>query len=220
MTKFSSYSQLGQDLFVCNTLRWKTHGFFVEIGVGNGKLISNTYLLETKLGWTGLLCEPNKDNIYSIMACRNVPVETNPIWKESNTIVNFHNDEIREHSGITACFNETREDRKAYSTEDFKTISLNDALEKYKCPKNIDYISLDTEGSEYDIISTFNFKNYKVKIWSIEHNTPWRKDGSEYLNKIKNCMESHGYKFVPNDFDCYFVAENLWDFIPRNYLPA
>lgn len=220
MTKYGGYAQLGQDIFVCNVLNWKTHGYFVEIGVGNGKLISNTYLLEKKLKWTGLLCEANTDNIYGIMSERDAALETQPIFSTSGTKILFHNDEIREHSGIESCFNETRTDRKAYKIQEMTTISLNDALKKHKSPKNIDYISIDTEGAELEIISTFNFENYKVKIWSIEHNTAWRKDGEEYLAKIRNIMEAHDYKFIPNEFDCYFVKNSIYELIPHNYLPA
>lgn len=209
MIKYASYAQLGQDVFVCERLNWKQEGFFVEIGVGNGKLISNTYLLEKKLNWKGLLCEANRYLCYSIMATRNATLEVQPIWKETGSVVKFHNDIVGEHSGIESCFNETREDREAESVVELTTISLNDALEKHKCPKQIDYISIDTEGSELDILSTFDFDKYKVKIWSIEHNTPWRKDGIEYLQNIKNIMEPAGYTFVPNEFDCYFLAPEL-----------
>jgi hypothetical protein len=220
MTKYGAYAQLGQDIFVCNVLNWKTHGYFVEVGVGNGKLISNTYLMEKKLKWTGLLCEPNSDNIYSIMAERDAALEICPIYKDTGSKVVFHNDEIREHSGIQSSFNETRDDRKAYKLEEMTTISLNDCLNKHKSPKSIDYISIDTEGTELDIISTFDFAKYDVKIWSIEHNTAWRKDGTDYLHKIRLTMEPQGYTFIPNEFDCYFVKNKIYNTIPRNYFPA
>ena len=55
-----SESQLGQDLFVLNEVKYKKNGYFVEFGAGNGKHLSNTYLLEKKYNWRGILAEPAK----------------------------------------------------------------------------------------------------------------------------------------------------------------
>ena len=50
------------------------------------------------------------------------------------------------------------------------TISLKDLLLKNNAPKEIDLISIDTEGSELEIIEQFDFNKYKTKIIIIEHN--------------------------------------------------
>jgi hypothetical protein len=49
-----SYSQAGQESFVLNTLIEKRNGFYLEIGAYDSKMMSNTYLLETKYGWSGV----------------------------------------------------------------------------------------------------------------------------------------------------------------------
>jgi len=60
-------------------------------------------------------------------------------------------------------------------TYDVETISLEDLLEKYRCPQSIDYLSIDTEGSEFEILSSFDFSRYDISIVSCEHNnTPNR----------------------------------------------
>src|SRR6056297_216441 len=53
-----SKSQLRQDLFVLSELGFKQHGFFVEFGATNGIDLSNTYLMEARFGWNGILAEP------------------------------------------------------------------------------------------------------------------------------------------------------------------
>ena len=55
-----SKAQLRQDLFVLNELNYKRNGFFVEFGATNGVDLSNTYLLENKFDWEGILSEPAK----------------------------------------------------------------------------------------------------------------------------------------------------------------
>ena len=79
------------------------------------------------------------------------------------------------------------------------TISLNDLLIKYNAPTNIDYISLDTEGSEYKILSSFDFARYHVQLWTIEHN----KRG---VAKLANLMMNAGYQVIMEKIDllCYW----------------
>ena len=54
--------------------------------------------------------------------------------------------------------------------------------------KKIDYISIDTEGSEYEIIKNFDFEKYDVEIFTIEHNFIEQK-----RNKIFELMTSKNY---------------------------
>ena len=64
------------------------------------------------------------------------------------------------------------------------TISVKNFLKKHKSPKNIDYLSVDTEGSEYLILKNFNFKKYKVKIVTVEHN--FTKNRDKIFKLLKN----------------------------------
>ena len=61
------------------------------------------------------------------------------------------------------------EARKNSKTYDVKTVSLNDLLNRYQAPSNLDYLSIDTEGSEYDILNAFDFDKYNFKIITCEH---------------------------------------------------
>lgn len=54
-----SNAQLLQDLWVLFQTYERSNGFFVEIGACDGIFLSNTYLLEKKFGWRGILVEPN-----------------------------------------------------------------------------------------------------------------------------------------------------------------
>ena len=82
------------------------------------------------------------------------------------------------------------------------TISLNDLLKKYNAPQEIDYLSIDTEGSEFDILSAFDFDAYKIKVITCEHNyTPMR-------DKIFDLLTSKGYKRIYEEssgFDDWYV---------------
>ena len=85
-------SQFGQDLFVLNELNFKKNGFFVEFGATNGINSSNTYLLEKKFNWTGILAEPARIFHNELIKNRKCYIETNLVWKNSNSKLLFHED--------------------------------------------------------------------------------------------------------------------------------
>ena len=70
---------------------------------------------------------------------------------------------------------------------DVQTISLEDLLKKYSAPKRIDYLSIDTEGSEYEILSNFNFDAYDIRVITCEHNYMPERD------KIYKLLTSKGF---------------------------
>jgi FkbM family methyltransferase len=184
-----SNSQLGQDLFVLCELGLKKDGFFVEFGATNGVNLSNTCLLEKQFGWTGIVAEPAIRWHKDLTNNRKCHIETNCVWRESNAVLTFNETDSGEYSTIESysssdVHNEKRKSGKTYS---INTISLEDMLDKYNAPRVIDYLSIDTEGSEYEILSNFNFDKYKFRTITCEHNfTPDRE-------KIFSLLTANGY---------------------------
>jgi len=93
-------SQLGQDLFVINELKFKRNGFFVEFGATNGITLSNTHLLEKQFEWKGILAEPAKCWHAALNRNRDVHIVTDCVWSDSNSILNFNEVGIAELSTI------------------------------------------------------------------------------------------------------------------------
>lgn len=202
-------SQLGQDLLVLSELQFKRGGFFVEFGATNGLSISNTYLLETEFGWNGILAEPAKCWHEDLHKNRKCHIDTHCVWQDSHTTLVFNEvNAIPELSTIHS-FSDCdmhHNNRKIGQTYDVSTISLLDLLAKYHAPRDIDYLSIDTEGSEFEILNAFDFKQYKIKIITCEHNfTPMREEIFALLTK-------QGYirKFEHlSKFDDWYVLQNL-----------
>jgi hypothetical protein len=82
-------------------------------------------------------------------------------------------------------FHRPRQSKKVYSV---KTVSLYDLLERNNAPKQIDFLSIDTEGSEFDILNSFNFEKYSFRIITCEHNY------SKQRKEIRKLLESNGYR--------------------------
>jgi FkbM family methyltransferase len=184
-----SKSQLRQDLFVLSELGFRRNGYFVEFGATNGIDLSNTYLLENDFSWNGILAEPARCWQTALRNNRSCRIETACVWRETGSVLSFNEIDIAElstiHSyGTTDLHSQTRHGGKTY---DVKTISLVDLLDKYDAPRQIDYLSIDTEGSEYEILSSFDFDRYRFGVISCEHNyTPIRE-------QIYSLLTGHGY---------------------------
>ena len=185
-----SKSQLRQDLFVLSELNFKRKGFFVEFGATNGFDISNSYLLETKFDWNGILAEPAKKWHNELKKNRKANIETNCVWSETGKELDFNEVSETELSTINKFSSSDEHEHVRKSGKKYKvnTISLNDLLYKYMAPKLIDYLSIDTEGSEYEILKNFDFKNYKFKVITCEHNY------NENREKIYKLLSENGYK--------------------------
>jgi FkbM family methyltransferase len=172
-----SRAQLRQDIFVLAELGLKRDGYFVEFGATNGVDLSNTYLLETQFGWRGIAAEPAKCWQAALANNRTCKVDTRCVWRESGVTLRFNETNIAELSTIEAFSAGDRHAdlRKAGRSYDVTTISLMDLLREHDAPRQIDYLSVDTEGSEFDILQAFDFERYDVKIITCEHNfTPMR----------------------------------------------
>jgi hypothetical protein len=76
-------------------------------------------------------------------------------------------------------------------------------LKKYDAPNQIDYLSIDTEGSELEILNAFDFSKYSFGVITVEHNhTPQR----ELLYSL---LTSKGYKRIfetVSNIDDWYVS--------------
>jgi len=204
-----SNSQILQDLFVLWVLREKRGGYFVDFGATDGIELSNSYLLETKYGWNGIVAEPAKDWHASLRRNRQCSVEFDCVSDRSGSVVSF--DETP-GLGLSTMASFADDDRHAESRQDsvrydVRTVSLNDLLQRHDAPGSIDYISIDTEGSELSILGAFDFQAYKPSIVTVEHNFVDAKRGA-----IFEVMTRNGYKRhfeALSMFDDWYVHQDI-----------
>jgi FkbM family methyltransferase len=195
-----SRSQLLQDMFVLAQLNFKRNGFFVEFGATDGVALSNTHLLEKNYGWKGILAEPGMRWHAALKANRGCFIEESCVWKESGSTLRFKETDDAEYSTITdfISIDHHKKLREKGPTYEVKSVSLIGLLQKYDAPPTIDYLSVDTEGSEYEILRSFDFSRYQFKVITCEHNyTPARQ-------KIYDLLTSNGYRRR-------FENVSLWD---------
>lgn len=175
--------QIEADRWVCEMLHYKREGFFIDAGAFNGVDISNTYYLEKELGWNGICIEAGEENYQELIKNRGCLCIKKALWTFDG-IVRFNQNWTvgRVGTGIeieSICF---------------KTL-LRDV------PPIIDYISLDVEGDELEILMTFPW-NYRVRLWTIEHN-------SLHKQEIRDLMLSKGYLMIEKPFEDWWYDNEL-----------
>ena len=200
-------SQHLQDIFVLSELDYKNNGFFVEFGATDGLSISNTWLLEKYFNWKGILAEPARIWHERLSSNRTCIIDHRAVWRESGETLIFNQTKAPELSklDLVQVDDWAKEIRNIDATKyNVSTVSLNDLLAQYSAPESIDYISVDVEGAEFEVLENFDFSRYRVKIWTIENNLR-QKDWN-----ISELMYSKGYRRVHeelSEYDDWYILQ-------------
>ena len=201
-------SQNFQDIWALYEHNYKWNGFFVEFGATNGIDGSNTLILEKSYNWKGILAEPNPVWHADLTKNRTATIVTDCVYTETGKTVEFVGVSDPTLSTIKG-FGENDEHshiRKNGETFAVNTISLGDMLSA--APRGIDYLSIDTEGSEYSILESYFSKHadeHVIKCISVEHN-----NDQELRTQIYILLAKHGYqrKFtVFSRWDDFYVLK-------------
>jgi len=212
---WASKAQLGQDLFAFNQSQKRDNSlrhYFVDIGASDGIRFSNTWLLEKHLGWHGIAAEPARCWREDLQHNRKCIIDTRAVFHSSGENLLFldvsNAKGYRELSSLASASNsddrqsQRQADPTTYSVE---TISLTDLLITHSAPSYIDFLSIDTEGSELAILQHFDWNNFSFGSICVEHNYNKRA-----RSEIFNLLSSRGYKRVhtyASAWDDWYVSE-------------
>ena len=196
----ASKAQLRQDLFALIQSDFKREGFFVEFGATDGVELNNSHLLEKQFGWSGILAEPARGWHSDLNRNRNCIIDKRCVWSVTGENLRFTEAPRGENSAISS-FTKTRRKLRGQNY-DVETISLNDLLDSHNAPAHIDYMSVDTEGSELDILSAVDFARWSFGCLTVEHNFAPQRDGIHAL------LTANGYTRVwekVSRFDDWYI---------------
>eukprot|EP00122_Pirum_gemmata_P007401 Pgem_evm1s6793 len=217
------YSQIEQDsYFVQQISKYQPNGTFVEIGGYDGVTGSNTYYMEKNLNWTGLVVEPNPEAYKKCVQSRPRSVVIDKaIYEYDHSEIEFRIPVGREIEGgqgqLSAMVDHIRPDnlwkfKDSYDQSNVitvKTVNINTLL-KNTGLKHIDYLSLDVEGYELDILKQWDFCRFPVDFLTVEHGNE-----VQYQQQIETYMKTQQYTLH---------RHNKWDdeyiFSPKNYLTS
>ena len=182
-------SQAGQDKIIKkNFFDGKKNGFFVEIGAYDGITGSNCYHFERFLNWDGIAIEPSNIQFEKLKKNRKCKVLNNAISDEVKEVEFIEVAEgLTQMSGINNSSFERNfqiiSNNQASKTNsiNLKTITFDEIVPKNK---DVDYLSIDIEGGEMNLLKSIDFKTNNIKVISVENNIPKEQNFKNFFEEI------------------------------------
>lgn len=168
---FKSYSQEGEDMILRRIFESQESGFYVDIGAHHPKRFSNTYFFYKK-GWTGINIDamPGSMEMFNKLRPKDINVEK-PIssYKQVLSYYGFNEPAL---NGFSEAISKSRDGLNNYKIifiKKIETTTLEEVLDS-KLEKNqvIDFMSVDVEGLDFDVIKSLNFDKYLPRILLVE----------------------------------------------------
>ena len=199
-SKKISYSLTSVDLVVDYIFK-KKNGIYIDVGCNHPVYNNNTYLLSKK-GWKGINIDIDKKSIQLFNLFRKKDLNLNLAASSKKTELEY----ICFHEKSPINMIKTSQNQNLHSSEKIKNIpsdTLNSIIEKspYK-DKKIDFVSIDVEGYELEVIKGFDLKKYKPSIIVIEFlDTNLKKVEIKNFN-LENIIKSEIYELmIKNDYN-------------------
>ena len=192
------YSEHKEDKFVLEYFKNKRNGFYVDVGCYDPELLSNTALLY-KNGWHGINIDPIREKIDVFDRVRK---------RDTNLCLAIGNEETisffvgtRSHDANDACSSESEEWIKKlkvpYEKRTVQKQTLVSIFDKHLY-KDIDFLDVDTEGFDLQVLKTNNWEKYRPRLILVETNY-------DRKNTIKHYLKSIGYRQIyRNESNSFF----------------
>jgi hypothetical protein len=223
-------SHQGQDQWVIErVLPGRRGGWFIDSGAGpDGIQGSNSYVLESEFGWTGLLVEPHPECFGRVRLNRSAIVEQcclTDAFGEVDFVLNAH----PELSSITQYLSEPNFVSAGFGAAGYAivpglpppralqkvripTAPLWELLRRHHFPHVIDYLSLDIEGAEWVALKDFPFDEFRILCMTIER-------GGKSYERLRTKLRNGGYRLVrvsgPDDFYVHASVKYQMSFAER-----
>lgn len=201
-----SYSQLGADLVAYALHNGKKDGFYVDIGAHNGVEISNTLLFEN-LGWEGFCVEANPKTFEALRKNRKCDCYNLAVFSKNVGALKMATTSASALDSLEVNLTENHRKRMQYEGGrdeklrfvEVQSASFGEIMAHYPRVTHIDFMSLDIEGGELEVLKGIDFEKYTFSLMAIEHNGV-----KSAIDGITALLESKGYKVL------FF---NAWDFL-------
>lgn len=208
------YSQYGQDRLLNQKIfKNKRNGFFIEVGAYDGIKYSNTKFYEDHLQWKGICVEPIPEYFQQLRRNRPSSICILGCIANQNGTAFFHRIKSKQFcvemlSGILDKYDPKhlarakREMKNSNATSEIIPVNcylLNDILNQHGID-SVDYLSIDTEGGELEILQSIDFERFNIEVIEVENN--YR------IPDIKEFMTGKGYRLFDDAYDEIYIKSS------------
>lgn len=194
--KKNYYSFSGVDVVIGNIFRDKDRGLYIDVGCQHPIKNNNTYILNKK-GWKGINIDLDKDNIDLFNISR--PNDENINIAISNKISEVELFFYHKKSPINTIDKKTSNYQQAKVTEIKKvnTNTLDNVISKTKYKNSkFDFLSVDVEGHELQVLEGFDFNLYSPDVIVVEYLDLTLSKIEVKNQNIENIFKTDLYKFL------------------------
>jgi FkbM family methyltransferase len=202
------YSQNGEDCLLWKFFAYKKEGLFIDVGAFDGRFLSNTYSFEQQ-GWKGICIEPHPvyfklcNQLRTNSICINAACVKSPDLEK----IFFNADEIGLLSGIKKNpviqkrYQKIGLEFKGFKEIEIQTVTLNQVISQYvQKNQEIDFVSIDVEGTELDVIKGIDLSRYRPRVIVVEIN-----DQEELRNHL--VQKNNYYEAISLKQNTFFLRD-------------
>ena len=199
-----SYAQHGEDVIIRKFFPDKHDGVCIDVGAVDGICMSNSLHFEQD-GWFSICCEANPE-MYESLKMNRLEAVHGAIGAEDLLEVEFNIVNLTAQGGNETAVSAVTIDQRLLDQHEFlkpeirkvnvPMFTLDTVLLKYPAITHIDFVSIDTEGTELEVLKGFDIARWQPTLFVIENN---------YNDpEIENYLKEFGYikerRLVVNDF--------------------
>lgn len=183
-TRFSHYSQFGEDISISRVFPKRFKGFFVDVGCFHPKKYNNTWQLYKK-GWRGINIDIDSIKIEGFNSIRPKDININRAVTNTEGEISYYANGF--YSSTTSLEPTFIAEKKGYIEKKTKCEKLTTILDQTKYRgQTIDFLSVDTEGHDLEVLRSLDFNRYAPKLIAVEL----------YQSLLTEVIETELYKFL------------------------
>jgi len=212
--KAISYSQCGEDLIVDYIFRLRNihDPSYLDIGANHPYDLNNTALFHSK-GCQGINIDADPRLIENFKLYRPNDINLNVGIGNYEGIMDFYvmNDNTLSTFSDTEKNNMLNIGKTLSHIEKVEVITINAVLAKYCNGIFPDFLSIDVEGLDFDILKTINYKNNSPKIICVEASEYSPFGTGARRNELIDFLISNGYyEYANTNLNAIMVKKDFW----------
>lgn len=205
-----SYSQEGEDMILRRIFEKQRSGFYLDVGAHHPKRFSNTYFFYRR-GWSGINIDamPGSMVKFNKLRSRDINLEVGVSAKRetlkyyvfNETALNSFSEQLTlERDGVGSYH--------VVKTIDVAVFPLSEILEKYVGDREVDFMTIDVEGKDLEVLKSNNWERYRPSFVLVECFGTDDVDAVVKNNETVKFMMARGYSMFAKTVNTVFFKRS------------